>query len=422
MKYIELKKINLIGNRCEYEFDYPNEFEPYIADKNQKLFVELPLGFDLQSVPQEILAISFVGCILPVTLLLGIGIRVPIIDKTFFECIPDIKAAFKKMFPYADFCFEVLAKSTVDCSYEKTENTSVFFTGGVDATSALIETLSEKPTLINIWGGDLLLTDTAGRTALEKYISRLATQLDLRYIISKSNCRRFFNENNLEKCLGQIIHTEDNHGWWASIAHIISMISSIAPVLYSLKVGTHYIGSTYPERSHAFDSNNVDVINSIRLPGCRLKMVDEELCRSDKVRKIVRYSKENNQKIELKVCWFSTASENCSRCEKCYRTIAEILSSHADPNDYGFKIDTKGYRLMKRYIKYNFVNLGFWSANQEAFLKECDYWKNNKDVSWFLTIDFNNEKRIARYRQMAYFKSLLAGILHKLTGHNNSKP
>lgn len=32
---------------------------------------------------------------------------------------------------------------------------------------------------------------------------------------------------------------------------------------------------------------------------------------------------------------------NCCKCEKCYRTMMNILSAHGDPNKFGFRYDTK---------------------------------------------------------------------------------
>lgn len=418
MNYIELQKIVTKGNRCEYEFDFPSELEPYIADLNNKLFFELPDRIPIESVPESILAVPFVGSMLSVTMLSGIGIKVPVIDKEFYESIPRIRESFKKMFPYADFCFDVSAGEVVGLGdvHTKDQNRSLFFTGGMDATSALIDRIDEKPTLINIFGGDLLLTDISGKNELEKYISRLTSQIGNDYVMMVSSCRRFFNEKNLEDLLYKIIKPEHNHGWWASIAHILSMTSTIAPVLYSLGISTHYIGSSYPEKSNGFDSNNVDMVNSIRIAGCTFKMVDEDLDRSAKAKKIVSFCEKNNRKVELKVCCQSTASENCSHCEKCYRTIAEIISKHADPNQYGFKFDRNGYKEMRRFLKYNYVNSAYWEANKAEFLREYDYWKNDRNMSWMLDFEFNKRSRMVWHGRFLRVKYLLYIIKHKIFG------
>lgn len=115
MSYIELKKITVNGNRCEYDFEYPSEFKPYIADTSRKLYFELPDRFDITAVPEGILAVPFVGSVMCVSMLLGLGIRVPVLDEAFYGSITGIKAAFKKMFPYADFCFDVQTDKLTSC-------------------------------------------------------------------------------------------------------------------------------------------------------------------------------------------------------------------------------------------------------------------------------------------------------------------
>lgn len=268
MNYITLKAITIIGSRCEFEFEYPKEFEAYIEDKSQKLYFKLPPSYNPESIPMGILAVPFVGSVLCVSMLCGIGIKVPALDKTFYESISSIEEAFNKMYPYTHFRLHVEADEVIDCNYVAESSPTVFFTGGVDATSALIEIIDKKPTLVNIWGGDLLLSDTSGREALENYISTIASQIGLKYIITESNCRRFFNEQKIETLLRKQIRQEDNHGWWASIAHILSMTSAIAPLLYQNRVGVHYIGSSYPAASEGFDANNVDMVNAIKIAGC----------------------------------------------------------------------------------------------------------------------------------------------------------
>jgi hypothetical protein len=345
-------------------------------------------------------------------MLLGIGIKVPTLDKTFNESIPNVETAFKKMFPYAHFCFEVITDEISDCKYETCSTPSLFFTGGLDATSALVEYIDKKPLLVNIWGGDLLLSDDAANKALESYFNSLTSQIKNQYVFIKSNCRWYFDQNKLEKVLSGIIHPEHNHGWWASIAHILSMASTIAPLAYLYKISTNYLGSGYSAHSNGFDANNLDMVNAVRFGSCSFELVDADLERSDKAEKIVKFCENNDLHVQLKVCWYSNASENCSHCEKCYRTMAAIIANHADPNDYGFNIDERGYKKMHRYLKYHFINDAFWEENRKTFLKESSFWEKNKKMSWILDIDFNNKRRITLYNKYSKFRELLGRILH----------
>lgn len=416
MEYIILKEVVLKGNRCEYVCEFPNSLSKYLVDVNQNLFIELPAQYEANSVPKGILTIPFVGSFLCVSMMFNVGIKVPVLDKTFFESLSSVKDAYKKMYPYAEFCFDVLPDKIVDCTYDVQQTPSIFFTGGLDATSALIDRIAEKPLLVNIWGGDLLLNDVDAHRELSHYFDRLTKQIGNQYVFVKSNCRRYFNEIELENRLAQLIKPEHNHGWWASIAHILSMTTVIAPIEYLTRTGLHYIGSGYASNSIGFDANNLDMVKSIRYASCRFYLVDDNLDRNDKAKKIIDYCSKANLKVELKVCWYSTASHNCSHCEKCYRTMLNILSHHGDPNDYGFVIDSKGYKRMHRFAKYHEVNKAFWEENKKEFEADADYWRKNKDMSWILDIEFNNPKRLAIYKVYSKARIFLGSIKRRIIG------
>lgn len=409
MEYVELKDIRILGNRCEYIFTYPEILAKYIPDQEQTLFFELPNSYDLHNVPEGILTIPFVGSVMCVTMLLGIGIKVHCLDENYYNSIPRIADTYHSMFPYADFCFDVIVDEVKDYTYTPREKPSVFFTGGLDATSALIEHIEEKPTLINIWGGDIVLHDIDTHSALEAYFQRLTTQIKNDYVFVRSNCRYFFDDHKVTLFLSTILRQTDDHGWWASIAHIPSMVSTIAPLLFVENIGFHYIGSTYSESSTGFDANNEKMVNSISFSSCTFLSVDKDIDRCEKARKIVGYCTENNLRIELMVCWHQIAAQNCSHCEKCYRTILDILSCKADPNDYGFKIDEKGYEDLKRFMQSTRLNEGFWQEIIDNFKKDRKYWKKNKNISWILNTKLNN---FDRKHSRAYIA--LSRLYHKI--------
>lgn len=78
------------------------------------------------------------------------------------------------------------------------------------------------------------------------------------------------------------------------------------------------------------------MVNAIKFCNCELKSLDKDLDRTKKAKKIVEYCEQNNVRFKLKVCWYQHGGENCSRCEKCYRTILDIIINKDNPNLYGF--------------------------------------------------------------------------------------
>ena len=272
---------------------------------------------------------------------------------------------------------------------------SLFFTGGVDATSALVEKFAEKPLLINIWGGDVSTQDLSSHMELEEYFNKISNEMNLQYVFIKSNCREIFNESKVTKMLATKLPPWHNHGWWASIAHILSMSTLVAPLSYEKNIGINYIASSYDAKDKTFDANNNVMLSAIRFGECKLEPVESNLERTKKIKKIIDFSSAYNVPLDLKVCWYRKAGKNCSHCEKCYRTILEILAEHGDPNDFGFSVTEDTYKGINEYLKNNYVNPSFWKPIQDAYRNERDYWTGRPDMSWILDAKLNSVKVLA---------------------------
>ena len=96
--------------------------------------------------------------------------------------------------------------------------------------------------------------------------------------------------------------------------------------------------------------------------------------------------------------------------------MLNILSHHGNPNDYGFVIDSKGYKRMHRFAKYHEVNKAYWEENKKEFEADADYWRKNKDMSWILDIEFNNPKRLATYKVYSKARIFLGSIKRRIIG------
>lgn len=395
MEKLVLNKINVrrtrMGSLVQYNYDVPPILQKYIRNGtpfDNVLFVEFP--GDVKEVPEAVLAIPFVGIMLTVTMLLNVGIQVPELDSRFLSSVMDVGKCFGKMYPKAQIKAIVKADKEVDCSYSPLEKKSLFFTGGVDATSALVELADDSPLLVNIWGGDLWITDDASHESLKLYLDQLTGNLNLKYCFIKTNARAMFDEDQLGQLCESLLGHKNNHGWWASIAHILSMTTTIAPWIWMNRIKTHYIGSSYDGITKTFDSNNEEMIHAIRYCSCNFAMVDRSVGRNKKVKKIVRFHQETGTPISLKVCWYRTAGKNCCACEKCYRSIMNLIANHADPNEYGFVVTKKTLYEMRKFLKTNTVSIAFWKPIHQAFLDEQDFWEKIPEMSWVLRCHLNS--------------------------------
>ena len=389
MESLILRKIECVkselGTRVNYIYDAPVSFTNFI--KGEDIYVEYP--FDMKDVPQSILAIPFVGIAATVSLLLGLNIQVDELDEVFFDSLKRIEQLYIKMYNNPRLQLNIKADKLIKNVYTP-ERKSLFFTGGVDATGALVEVINENPILINIWGGDIRLTDHKSHAALKEYLDQFSADTGLQYYFVKTNARETFKENELGTLCNDFFKRSINHGWWASIAHIISMASASAPLMYLNKVGVNYIGSSYDASIKTFDANNYEMVKNLRFSSASFKLVQSDIDRNAKIQGIMEYRKKSGIPFELKVCWNRIEGKNCCHCEKCYRTIMNIYSNHGDPKQFGFNIDKETIKEIHRFLQTHIVSTAFWVPIQDAFKKDKDFWKNDADLSWMLSIHLNS--------------------------------
>ena len=396
MEKVILEEISLssteLGTRVDYKYKAPEILQKYI--KGEPLFVEFPC--DMKSVPLSILSIPFVGIMATVTMLLNVEIHVPVLEKSFMDCVAKLGKVYAKMYPDSGLKIDVFADNVVKsklCSGGGTSN-ALFFTGGVDATSALIGLLEKRPTLVNIWGGDLRLTDEDSHRELAQYLDTITEYLDLDYCFIKTNAREMFCEDELGYLTSNHVGKFNEYGWWATIAHSLSMASTVIPWTYKKEIRSIYLGSTHAKKEISYDANNVELLDAISNEICSIRIADGDLVRNDKVTKIVRWKQETKAPIQLKVCWRRVAGKNCSSCEKCYRTILNILSNHGDPNEFGFEVDANVLLGIKKYLETHRVGTAFWKPIQDAFLAKKEYWGTKSEISWILDVKLNSMKTI----------------------------
>lgn len=395
---IDLNRIEIDGQKVLYSFSIPNEIRVHTnpayvdSQNNGTLFIELPNGVVAKEIPEGVLTIPFIGTMIGVAMLYRVPIKVPNVDAGYFGTVKKLDTVFRKMYPKAKLNLLLDAANVSEFKSNRGGRTSVFFTGGVDATSALVETVNNEPILINIAGGDIALSDQKAHERCEDYFSELKNQIKgLDYFFVKSNCRELFREYTFDKICRKFIDRESWWGYWASIAHIVVMTASIAPIVYAKGITQHYIGSSHSSNDAAFDGNNEEVISAIGYTGCRFISADADLDRNDKVKKIVEYSNTSGVHFKLQVCWHKENGLNCCHCEKCYRTIMNVLSAHGNPNNFGLTYNTKKMCEIKKFLDTTPIKVSYWETTQNVFRKEQSYW-NKTNLAWFVHFKFNRPK------------------------------
>jgi len=207
-------------------------------------------------------------------------------------------------------------------------------------------------------------------------------------------------------------------GWWGKVQHGLSLNSLVAPVAYINGYSTLYIASSYTENFGLAWGSTPEIDNKIRWGKTSVVHDGYELKRQDKVKVIVDSIKSLDSDITLRVCYSELNSEvNCSKCEKCHRTIMGLILENADPNKYGFKTSLRIYdNILKNYAQ-GFASEGtkyFWweileriKSSKKIFIFQDKTYENRKMKELQILIEANMNLKVAKKTQFAKLKFAL---------------
>ena len=419
MKHIILESINKTACRMEYRFQYSDTLQTYFSQKTFWIEYEE----NIENVPDAIAAIPLVCNVLPIVWLTDAELTVPSLDKNFYDCIDRIKAGFINMYPEVKFDGRVNAERIEKIEPSNTDRyeSAVFFSGGVDATTTVIRHIQEKPLLITLWGSDVREDNVTGWEKKYKVISTASNHYHLPICSVRTSFREFDAEGQLEKEFSKIL----GKGYWYGLKHGIGIISHAAPLawLYGIRK-IYFASSNCPEDGAKVKcASDPRIDNQVRF--CKAQVYHDgfELNRQKKVRTIVEFRRENPDiPIHLHVCWESSQGSNCCKCEKCYRTMAELWIEGEDPKDYGFDYPSDVFREMYRKIALtcNDMAKNTWTYGKERLIenweaiREKDY---ARKIKWIKTFDFhhleqNRNREI--YQTCRKIRKIPAKIFHKM--------
>jgi hypothetical protein len=269
------------------------------------------------------------------------------------------------------------------------ENAIQLFSGGVDAFTTFFRHFDENPDFVTVWGGgDININDADGWNKVSTHIRNIANKYGRHAYFIKSNFLEFLNIDNLN----QLVKASGDH-WWHGFQHALALLGLSAPISKNYK---HlYIASSYPEymKGQYTLASDPTIDNYVRFNGVRVIHDGYELDRQDKVRYLVKKKKEGYS-IELRVCWESNGGSNCCHCEKCYRTILEIVSEGGNPNEMGFKWDSRSIKRCRRDMLYKIRtsqdNILFLRGIKKPLYEQKIKGAVGSEYDWFYHLDFDH--------------------------------
>lgn len=155
-KTIEITKVIPARDSIEYEIrDNTNLrlLKDEVVHAQVQYYNAETFGFDAINLPESILSLPITLYLLPITWFYGVELVVPSIDKTLYEGLDNIYAAYSKIYgPFkTEWRGKVTAKSIVENKMpENRYDNIVFFSGGVDAVHAGINNPGKRNVLVTV--------------------------------------------------------------------------------------------------------------------------------------------------------------------------------------------------------------------------------------------------------------------------------
>ncbi|MDO4648966.1 MAG: hypothetical protein Q4B26_09975 [Eubacteriales bacterium] len=387
MSEICLKFIEKKNNTITYHYTYSDDLADYFTEK--PFLIEYQEN--VEHVPDAVCAIPFLANVLPVIWVTDGDFYCEELDEEFYHAIPEFKQGFIKMYPDCDFGGRVHSDNLRKTEQGDPNQCAMFFSGGVDSLYTFIAHIKEKPDLISIWGSDIKFENEEGWKKTHACIWEQCKNFDRKDIVIRSTFREFQWEAHLSRDYKKVIG--DN--WWHGVKHGLALLGHVAPYAYLHKLSRMYIASSFCEKDRPYTcASDPTIDNYVRYCGCQVIHDGYEHTRQDKIRKIIQFVEETGVPMPLHVCWESQSGKNCSHCEKCYRTMFELMIEGANPEDYGFAMH-KGIgieieQMLRDKLTARRIHPHSWLETQEDLRRRKKSLRRNpnkEEIAWILDLD-----------------------------------
>lgn len=416
------------GKTIDYYYTVKGEWKKFFRNKHH-MRVEYEIdGVDpIPEIPQSLAAVPLIANIIPLVWLKNGVVYIDRLDEDFLNCLENVKKGYCEMYP--DLVFQGAVHTTAEKNVPKQEmaKTLQLFSGGVDAFFTLFSHLEEKPVLFTVWGSDVYLKDVQGWNNVQQVIQETANAYQLKTGYARSNFRGMLREGSLTREIGFIPHGN----WWFSFQHAIVLLAHAAVPAWCLGVKTVYIASSYTEKFKGKISCASDPLTDNHVRFCGAKVVHDgyDYDRLEKVYRICEFKNTSGKNVPLHVCWQSSGGKNCGICEKCCRTICEVLCAGGDPADFGFEFDESGAETVRKRLEHDLIvgkeDVESWYVPIQVDLKKtAEQGHPKKQLQWLQDMDLSkinedeNKKRLAKKQQSLMFKfqKKLHGLANRLKG------
>ncbi len=381
--------------------------------------------YDAPIFPDEgLINVPVISLLLPLAWITGADISLDCLDHKFKLAADELQKRFHQVYPRAPFRTNLFVNRLTEI-HSKSTGSGLLFSGGLDSMYSLFRNLSAKPALVMILGTDVVNSGPAHQAYVKNTYARFAEEKGLSFRAVKTNGLDLLNQERLNHLFAKYSGKHQS-GYWTGIGYALGHMGQAAP-LSTGRFDRLLFAASFA-REYADPLENPDASSALTdeaLAWANVHVEHDGLL--DRHEKITRLRNEFlNHRIPLRVCWakadpFLSGNQlNCSRCEKCLRTIVALLQAQIDPNTCGFQVDTSTMELLrfvfrKKIFPQKSVNV-WWKPIQRAIPEQIAYdlYGSRAFFEWFKKIRLDSCARRSLptlfylYRVFPYWISNLA--------------
>ena len=426
-KTIEITKVVAVGDTIQYEICDSTGLS-LLKSRRVEAWVKIHhaegFPFSLRDLPESILAIPISLYLLPATWFYGVDLVVPSMDKTLYECLPNIYETYSRIYgPFKKvWSGRVRPGAVVENKMGKSGfDTIVFFSGGIDAVHAGINNPGKRSVLVSVPSIEAMAKTKKEDTG-EDFLqvkSRLIREFSA---VSGSDWLLITNNFQADVFDDDRIWAELKNAFalsseafrfdgWFGMKYLGNLLSA-APFAYALGIRYLVVGSAFEqlEDNHAsnLDGANPELSDSFKF--AEVSFTEQDglyVRRSLKARNIVEWCKARGERTMLWTC-FDDETEQCGTCIKCVRTQLNILCAGENPADWGFKkFDEKRFSRHVRLYQYCERNLCWLWDIVDSIDDTVTYPYCDKLLHWLKGVGY---KRYSQRAKRAFYVKMLLRI------------
>ena len=308
--------------------------------KDQNVIVTYDQNVDISGIPRSVLTIPFLMSISPIIWLIGEHWIVEEMDQDVYSSLCAIKEVFKIFYPNLVWAGSITPTKLVKNSSQKalsSDYTALLFSCGLDSVASSFKHHDKKQLLITNHGVDVPLSQEDMWLNVRSQCERFGRTYNHTNAFIRCNFCAIVNYAHLLS-----IAPIGSKWWWLdNVVDALNHTGVTAPLLFLngykqlLIAASHTETFPFPYGSHPL------IDNKISFAGITVHH-DLALTRCEKVKLINALAQRLNlPKPLLRVCWTDKQGNNCLNCEKCLRTLNNILAVGENPCDYGFALTTE---------------------------------------------------------------------------------